>query len=239
MINEARNMSELQTNITRPEDRWGLTPGSLLSALNVRVFRRFARHWRKLLPFRGKESILVKRIFISYSRRDQRVAKQIAHLIEKAGHRVWIDTAKIVGGQEWWNIITGEIRQSDLVILVASRESIASPFCRAEWKYALALNRHLIPVIDKDLSYDEIPDELRRRHCLHRVIKREVRHAVATLKKEELPEARPPPPRLPASKAAISSAFLDRRFRQGGEDARQDVSTMRGAERSVRRQEIH
>jgi FkbM family methyltransferase len=47
-------MSELQTNISRPEDRWGLTPGSLLSALNLRVFRRFARQWRKLPPFKGK-----------------------------------------------------------------------------------------------------------------------------------------------------------------------------------------
>src|SRR2546430_11531342 len=47
-------MSELQTNISRPEDRWGLRPGSLLSALNVRVFRKFARQWRKLPPFKGK-----------------------------------------------------------------------------------------------------------------------------------------------------------------------------------------
>jgi FkbM family methyltransferase len=47
-------MSELQINTSRPEDRRGLRPGSPLSALNVGLFRRFARQWRKLPPFKGK-----------------------------------------------------------------------------------------------------------------------------------------------------------------------------------------
>ena len=47
-------MPGLQITKKRPEDRQGLRPGSLISELNVGLFRRLAGQWRKLPNFRGK-----------------------------------------------------------------------------------------------------------------------------------------------------------------------------------------
>ena len=47
-------MCVAQSTKKRPEDRQGLKAGSLLSQLNIALFRQFAGQWRKLPNFRGK-----------------------------------------------------------------------------------------------------------------------------------------------------------------------------------------
>ena len=48
-----------------------------------------------------KASAVAERVFLSYSREDASTADQIRSALEAAGHNVWVDTARIQGGDQW------------------------------------------------------------------------------------------------------------------------------------------
>ncbi len=85
------------------------------------------------------------RIFISYSRSDRAFVKRIVPLIRRVDS-LWYDD-DIHGGAEWWQMILNEIAQSDLFIYLISNKSLESPYCQAELREALRLNKSILPVV--------------------------------------------------------------------------------------------
>ena len=76
------------------------------------------------------------KVFLSYNRADAAAAASIASDLEGLGHDVWYDT-EISGGQSWWDAILGQIRASDLFILLMTTKSLNSEACRAEYRTPL------------------------------------------------------------------------------------------------------
>jgi len=96
-------------------------------------------------------------IFISYSRRNQQETSNISNDIEILGNNVWFDK-ELTGGENWWEKILENIRQSDIFIFVLSRESLNSSACQSEYKYAEALRKPIIPLlVDEKVSIDLLP----------------------------------------------------------------------------------
>ncbi|GAB2549825.1 toll/interleukin-1 receptor domain-containing protein [Spirosoma aerophilum] len=75
----------------------------------------------------------VKRVFISYSRIDQEFANRIAEDLRKHGIEVWIDFEGLNPGTPDWELaIRAAVEESFAVLLIATPNSMKSPFVRSE-----------------------------------------------------------------------------------------------------------
>nr|CAA6830278.1 MAG: Unknown protein [uncultured Thiotrichaceae bacterium] len=84
-------------------------------------------------------------IFISYSRKNLKEMEAIVSDVEALGHHVWFDR-ELSGGQNWWERILDNIRTTDLVIFILSKDSLNSTACQYEYKYAGSLKKPIIPL---------------------------------------------------------------------------------------------
>ena len=82
------------------------------------------------------------RLFISYCSTDQARVEGLAAALAEAGFEVWWDR-ELIGGQDFAQVIEQRIRDADIVIVVWSRDSIASQWVRAEAQKAGA---KLLPI---------------------------------------------------------------------------------------------
>lgn len=71
------------------------------------------------------------RVFLSYAREDVGVAKQLATLIDGAGHTVWWDR-EIQGGSHFASEIDRELKNADAVVVLWSKTAIDSPWVQDE-----------------------------------------------------------------------------------------------------------
>jgi hypothetical protein len=104
------------------------------------------------------------RIFISYNRVDKAITKRLADLLSHAYDHVWYDTARLVGGDEWWAKIVAEIQNCDHFIYLLSPESVASEWCQKELAEAQKLGKHIIPV--RVRARTDTPEALKKIHCI-------------------------------------------------------------------------
>lgn len=99
------------------------------------------------------------RIFVSYSRANKTEVKNIVDLL-KLEYEVFWD-ADITSMSIWWAKILEEIEKCDIFIFVISEESVRSEYCLAEFDYARARNRPILPVVIDASVQHLIPDNLR------------------------------------------------------------------------------
>ncbi|HEX3053052.1 MAG TPA: SUMF1/EgtB/PvdO family nonheme iron enzyme [Aggregatilineaceae bacterium] len=88
------------------------------------------------------------RIFISYSRADHQFVTDLVPLLRRVYgiNCLWYDH-EINGGNDWWQLILVQIAQCELFIYLISNESLRSPYCQAELREALRLNKRFLPII--------------------------------------------------------------------------------------------
>ena len=87
----------------------------------------------------------MKKIFISYSRKNQDVVDSLADDLVQLGHNVWLDK-KVKAGHEWWDEILKKIRDCDVFIFALSEETENSTACDLELNYAFDLGKPIVPV---------------------------------------------------------------------------------------------
>jgi len=96
-------------------------------------------------------------IFMSYSRREVGFVDQLTGRLEKEGYKVWLDYRTLVPGTPWKEQIDAGLEDSDTVILVVSKESIASKYVELEWRHFLDMKKRLILAIFEAV---DLPKEL-------------------------------------------------------------------------------
>ncbi len=97
------------------------------------------------------------RVFLSYSRDDQEVVKDLVSIITSADISIWHDTrAKI--GHRWWKEILKQIQDCDVFVYAVSEASLSSKACTSEYEYARDLNRHVIPVLLEKVREEKMGD---------------------------------------------------------------------------------
>lgn len=102
------------------------------------------------------------KFFISYSRSMKAQVGAVIRLLKAAGHEVWWD-GDIPTIADWWATILEHIEQSEVVIFMISEKSVLSAYCMAELRYAIALNRPVLPFVLDDHSRYAMPSEFGRR----------------------------------------------------------------------------
>ncbi len=93
------------------------------------------------------------RLFISYSRDDKAWVYELWRALrDRAFHDAWIDR-RIVPAQDWWDTILTHIEQAECFIYVLTPKAVESIYCLAEMRYALALNKPVVPLVLKPCDY--------------------------------------------------------------------------------------
>src|ERR1700694_3651831 len=87
------------------------------------------------------------RIFVSYAYRDGATfAERLHRDLSDAKFDVWLDTARLKGGDRWTNEIEDALDKCHVVIAVLSDSYFVSEVCRAEHGWALDQGKRVIPV---------------------------------------------------------------------------------------------
>jgi WD40 repeat protein len=89
----------------------------------------------------------MNRVFISYSRKNQRVAERLARDLGDAGLDVWIDLSQIHGGELWREEIFKGIDRADFVIACISPDSLLSQWCEREILTAREQGKPICPIM--------------------------------------------------------------------------------------------
>jgi hypothetical protein len=108
------------------------------------------------------------RVFLAYAQEDRRTVEMLYDELQNAGFEPWMDTAKLLPGQNWPRAIQQAIEVADFVLINFSQRSVEKRgHFQAELRYALDLaNRvplddiFLVPV---RLSDCEVPREIAER----------------------------------------------------------------------------
>lgn len=145
------------------------------------------------------------KVFVSYSRDSEPIAKLVVADLESLGHDVWFDR-ELSGGQAWWEQILAAIRDCGLLVFLLHPQSLASVACLRERAYALALGKPILPVRVADgISVNLLPPELAQRQIIpyrsgDRAEVLALARAVAAVPPAPaLPSPLPEPPEVPAS----------------------------------------
>jgi len=138
-----------------------------------------------------------KNIFLSYTRDDHSAALELKRELEGYGHSVWIDEEQLKAGRTWWDQILEQIRTVDVVVLVVSRGYVTAEACRAEWKYAFAVKRGVLPVVIDSIRYDELPMEIAALQVVRQGDREKIATAVDDLVARPLPNSLPANPSPP------------------------------------------
>ncbi len=84
-------------------------------------------------------------LFVSYTRSDDAVVRDLKSVLEQLGHLVWLDH-QIHGGEQWWKEIIQQIQGAEVFLFVLSKASWGSRPCRLELDYARRLGIPVVPV---------------------------------------------------------------------------------------------
>lgn len=98
-------------------------------------------------------------IFVSYAHADRDAVLPIIRALVDEGYRVWYDDG-IQAGSSFPDYIADRLFGCSCVLMLVSRSSLGSGWCRNEVEYALDLGRSVLPVYLEDV---ELPRALHLR----------------------------------------------------------------------------
>lgn len=77
-------------------------------------------------------------VFISYSRKDSKVADEVVAALEKAGVSCFIDREGLSGGVDFPKVLANSIMDARLLLFIASKNSYESQFTQKEIAFAIS-----------------------------------------------------------------------------------------------------
>jgi hypothetical protein len=147
----------------------------------------------------------MSKIFISYNRKSEAIARSLVNDFESLDYNVWFDQ-DLSGGQAWWNQILSRIRDCDVFVFLLDPNALESTACKREFGYAAALGKPILPILVADgISTSLLPPELMQIQFIDcRVQDRNSALILARALKSippssPLPDPLPSPPEIPVS----------------------------------------
>lgn len=110
-------------------------------------------------------------VFLSYSRRDEEFVARLAQELSARGFDVSYDRSKeaksdpdrkLTAQDEWWSQLQTMIASADVMVLVVTSHSAASPVCADEIAYAKHCGKRIVPILRTAIDFREAPEELGR-----------------------------------------------------------------------------
>src|SRR5512134_2126385 len=102
------------------------------------------------------------KLFVSYSRRDSVVARQLIESFRSIQQDVWVDWESIPPAVDWLEQIFRGIEEADAFLFLISPDSIASEVCKVEVNHAAQNNKRIIPIVLRDVQPKDAPESIRK-----------------------------------------------------------------------------
>lgn len=100
-------------------------------------------------------------VFLSYSRTDSGIARQINDALQMQGKTTWFDQESIAAGSaDFQQEIYRGIEVSDNFVFILSPTAIASPYCTDEVNYATQLHKRIVTVLARSVDPAQLHPEL-------------------------------------------------------------------------------
>jgi hypothetical protein len=101
-------------------------------------------------------------VFLSYSSASQPWVRKFTDALTASGISTWFDAHEILPGERWQTQIEKALRQSRVLIIVLTPESIQRPWTFFELGAALAGGKRIVPVLSDDVDPADIPAVVRQ-----------------------------------------------------------------------------
>lgn len=138
------------------------------------------------------------KLFISYSRAQTPFVDRLADQLEDMGYSLWLDYQSLVPARPWYQQIESWIDAADAVLLIVSKESLASKNVEPEWKRALGRKKRVVLVI-----FEAVPLPADLQDCEWVDFRTNYMSAVQELIKQI---EQPAPPQSPPPQAGFKAA---------------------------------
>lgn len=108
----------------------------------------------------AKSGQLSTEVFISYSRADGDYARKLNDELQENGKTTWFDQESIASGADFQQEIYNGIEACENFVFIISPDSVKSPYCDDEVKFAAKLGKRIITILYRATETFEIPMEL-------------------------------------------------------------------------------
>jgi hypothetical protein len=116
----------------------GLAAGNIVEIDGLGIFHPDSEHGCRFEPSN------VPRVFIAYAKEDAIAAERLYDALEAAGFMPWMDSRKLLPGQNWPRAIESSIENSDFFVACFSSDSVRKKGgFQAEIRYALDCARRM------------------------------------------------------------------------------------------------
>ena len=95
-------------------------------------------------------------IFLSYSSKDKPWVSEFASVLRDAGVKTWFDFSELLPGERWQEKIQDALRNSKILVIILSANSVGSPWTFFELGAAVADRKGIIPVLTGDVDLKHI-----------------------------------------------------------------------------------
>lgn len=102
------------------------------------------------------QPVLPGHVFIAYSRRDYYFTESLFYALHSNGINAWMDVWKITPGDNWEDDIAQALASSRGVVLVATKESVRSPFVKGEICQAHSAKKPVYLVIRGNITKKDL-----------------------------------------------------------------------------------
>jgi len=109
-----------------------------------------------------------QQIFISHAASDREWVREFATAMRDLGINVWFDEFNIRPGDHVTDLLQKGLRESDVVVLPLTRETLDNPNFLFELGAATAMKKKVIPVVSADVDFSQLPLSLSRVSMLKR-----------------------------------------------------------------------
>ena len=99
------------------------------------------------------QQIIDGRLFISYAHADKKFVHQLADELERYNVDVWIDR-EIAYGTNWDETIDKQLKACDVMLVIATPESMDSSYVTYEWSYFLGSDKAVYPFVPQ--SHEDV-----------------------------------------------------------------------------------
>src|SRR5215212_2949961 len=108
----------------------------------------------------------MSQLFISHAASDRAWVREFTNALRDRGVGVWYDEFNIAVGDSVVDELERALRESEVVLLPVTRETVDDPNFRFELGAALAMNKRIVPIVADDVDQSLLPPALSRLRSL-------------------------------------------------------------------------
>ncbi|MDR4460150.1 MAG: toll/interleukin-1 receptor domain-containing protein [Nitrospirales bacterium] len=129
---------------------------------NLEWLTRLANHLVERVRIDRRRNIMAQQVFVSHRHRNKDFAHSFRDELRRRGFGSWLDSRKLIAGDDLTPEIRHAIEESTHFALLWSRDCLDAPWIRLELNHALAAGKRIFVIrLDETAVPSEVADKLR------------------------------------------------------------------------------